>query len=221
MDRRAAERVVRRRGWLADQDEPFRVEVLAAARLVRMPPGGFLFHVADEPGGVYGLAAGGIGAHLPAADGEVRLADVLRPGTWFGYGPAVRGQRRSMAFSVIEESWLFSLPLSRVQEIARQSPTHLRSVMAMSEYGMDVAMAALGTLLVRATDKRVAATLLRVASDGQPVRLTQAQLGEMANAERQVVNRVLKALAARGWLVAGYGQIEVTDRASLEGFVRG
>ncbi|QLQ20419.1 MAG: hypothetical protein HZT43_20250 [Exiguobacterium profundum] len=55
---------MRRRGWLADQDEPFQAEVLAAARLVSVAPGGFLFHVADDPGGVYGLAAGGIGAHL-------------------------------------------------------------------------------------------------------------------------------------------------------------
>lgn len=221
MDRAAAERAMRQGGWLADQDEAFRAEVLAAARLVRMAPGGFLFHVADDPGGVYGLAAGGIGAHLPSADGELRLAGVLRPGTWFGYGPAMRGGPRSMAFSVIEESWLFSLPLPRVQAIARLSLAHQRAVMSMSEYGMDLAMTALGVLLLRAADKRVAATLLRMAPDDQPVRLTQAQLGEMVNADRQVVNRVLKALAARGWLAVGYGQITVTDRAALAGFLRG
>ena len=221
MDRGAAERVVRRRGWLADQDGPFQAEVLAAARLVSVDPGGFLFHIADDPGGVYGLAAGGIGAHLPAADGELRLAGILRPGAWFGYGPAMRGRSRSMAFSVIEASSLFHLPLARVRDIARMSSAFQRSVMMMSEYGMDMAMTALGVLLLRATDRRVAATLLHAAPDGQPLRLTQAQLGEMANAERQVVNRVLKALAARGWLTLGYGQITLTDRAALEGFVRG
>ncbi|QLQ20420.1 MAG: Crp/Fnr family transcriptional regulator [Exiguobacterium profundum] len=133
----------------------------------------------------------------------------------------MRDQPRSMAFSVIEASSLFYLPLSRVRDIARMSLACQRSVMMMSEYGMDMALAALGVLLLRATDKRVAATLLHAAPDGQPLRLTQAQLGEMANAERQVVNRVLKALAVRGWLTLGYGQVTVTDRAGLEAFVRG
>jgi CRP-like cAMP-binding protein len=50
--------------------------------------------------------------------------------------------------------------------------------------------------------------------------LTQSQLGEMANAERQVVNRALKRLEAKGWISVSYGRIEIRDAASLGTFAR-
>jgi hypothetical protein len=38
----------------------------------------------------------------------------------------------------------------------------------------------------------------------------------MANAERQVVNRALKRLEAKGMLRVSYGRIEIIDEAALQ-----
>jgi CRP-like cAMP-binding protein len=226
IDRADAERRVLQAGWLADQPEDVRRPVLKVARMVHYPAGEFVFHAGDAEGGLYGVVTGGVGVHLPSDEGMTVLAHVLRCGVWFGYGPLVRGRKRTLSFSLIEPSLLFHLPLSNAQEIANRSPSHQRAILSVSEYGMDAATKVIETLLIRNTDRRVAATLLRVAplpDDGScstDVFLTQSQLGEMANAERQVVNRALKRLDAKGWIRASYGRIEILDEAALRNFAR-
>jgi CRP/FNR family transcriptional regulator, cyclic AMP receptor protein len=224
IDRAEAERQVLRVGWLADQPEDVRRPVLKVARMVHYQAGEFIFHAGDAEGGLYGVVTGGVGVHLPSDEGIAVLAHVLRCGGWFGYGPLVRGRKRSLSFSLIEPSLLFHVPLSNAQEIAQRSPSLQRAILSVSEYGMDAATKVIETLLVRNTEHRIAATLLRVAprphegSCSTEVVLTQSQLGEMANAERQVVNRALKRLEAKGILRVFYGRIEIVNIAALRKF---
>jgi len=224
IDRAEAELRVLRAGWLADQPEDVRQPVLKVARTVQYRAGEFIFHAGDAEGGLYGVVTGGVGVHLPSDEGIAVLTHVLRCGGWFGYGPLLRGRRRSLSFSLIEPSLLFHVPLAAAQEIAQRSASHQRAILSVSEYGMDVATKVIETLLIRNTDRRIAATLLRVAprpDDGSAstvVLLTQSQLGEMANAERQVVNRVLKRLEVKGMLRVSYGRIEIVDDGALWSF---
>jgi CRP/FNR family transcriptional regulator, cyclic AMP receptor protein len=210
IDRATAEHWVLRAGWLADQPEDVRNSVLKHARIVDYQAGEFIFHAGDAEGGIYGVITGGVGVHLPSNEGIPVLAHILRCGEWFGYGPLVRGRKRSLSFSLIEPS------------IAQGSLAHQRAIMSISEYGMDVATKVIETLLIRSTDGRIAATLLRVARSfdeggrSTMVVLTQSQLGEMANAERQVVNRALKRLEGKGILRVSYGRIEIVDKAALQ-----
>ncbi len=134
---------------------------------------------------------GGVGIHLPSDAGETVLAHVARCGVWFGYGPLVRGRERTLSFSLIEPSLLIHLPLAHAQEIGASSPAHQRAILSVTEYGMDTAVRVIETLLIRQPDRRIAATLLRVAAPDEReggttiLRLTQSQLGEMANADRK------------------------------------
>jgi CRP/FNR family transcriptional regulator, cyclic AMP receptor protein len=224
IDKAEAERRILRAGWLADQPEDVRRLVLKGARIVDYRAGDFIFHAGDAEGGIYGVITGGVGVHLPSDEGISVLAHILRCGGWFGYGPLVRGRKRSLSFSLVEPSTLFHLPLATAQEIAQASHAHQRAILSVGEYGMDAATKVIETLLIRNTDRRVAGTLLRVAAhpDGEAgateVLLTQAQLGEMANAERQVVNRALKRLEAKGIVRVSYGRIGIVDRAALRKF---
>jgi CRP-like cAMP-binding protein len=228
IERSEAESRILRRGWLADQPEEVRVAVLQIARLVFYSAGDFVFHADDSAGGMYGVVTGGVGIHIPAAGGESVLAHVARCGVWFGYGPFVRGQRRTLSFSLTEPSWLMHLPLAGVQKIARRSLMHQRALLSVSEYGMDAATKVIETLLIRNSDCRIAATLLRIAPpvDGKDaaiipdILLTQAKLAEMANVDRQIVNRVLRTLQAKGWLQVSYGRIKIVNAPALEAFAR-
>lgn len=228
MSRNEAERRILRRGWLADQPEAVRVEILQIARLIHRPTDNFIFHAGDDEGGICGLVCGGVGVHLPVTSGETLLADILRSGGWFGYGPLVRGKRRSLSFSITEPSWLLYIPLAGLQAIGDQSPGHQRSLLSLSDYGMDVATSVIDTLLVRNIDRRIAATILRTARPKNEheycappdLRLTQTQLGEMSNADRQVVNRALRRMEEKGLLKVAYGGIDVTDWPGLQAFAR-
>lgn len=227
MDWREAEHRILRRGWLADQNRRIRDIVLRSARLAEWGSGDFLFHAGDAAGGIYGVVAGGVGIHLPTATGDTVLTHIGRCGTWFGYGPLVRGRRRSMTFSVIEAAWIMHVPLASLQKIAQQSPDHQHAVLSISEYGMDVATRVVETLLIRNTERRIAAIILRIAphpddvASGDPdqIGLTQTQLAEMANAQRQVVNRGLRRMEAKGWLALSYGRIVLRNRVAMQGFL--
>ena len=198
IDRAEAERRILQGGWLADQAEDVRRAVLKVARLILFPAGEFVFHAGDREGGLYGIVTGGVAIHLPSDAGETVLAHVIRRGVWFGYGPLIRGRDRSLSFSLVEPSLLFHVPLASAQEIAGRSPLHQRAILSVSEYGMDVATRVIQTLLIRNTDRRVAATLLRVApfrengSNSTEILLTQSQLGEMANAAKEATTRPRK-----------------------------
>lgn len=223
-----AERRIVRHGWLADQPEDVRLAILQIARLAFYPPGDFVFHAGDSAGGMYGVVAGGVGIHLPTGGGEIVLAHIARCGVWFGYGPFVRGRRRTLSFSLTEPSWLMHLPLAGIQEIASRSPMHQRALLSVSEYGTDIAAKVIETLLIRNSDRRIAATLLRIAPPWDhhdaavlpEIFLTQSKLAEMANVDRQVVNRVLRKMESKGWLEVSYGRIRIDNMLALEAFAQ-
>jgi CRP-like cAMP-binding protein len=228
MESAEAEKRILRRGWLSEQPEEARAAVLRRARLVRHDAGDFVFHAGEEAGGICGVVSGGIGIYLPTGGGDLRLAHIGRCGVWFGYGPLIRGRRRSLSFSPTETTWLLQVPLAALQEIAATSPVHQRAILSVSEYGMDVAITIIENLLIQNHARRIAATLLRVipppeaGKNNAPmdVILTQSQLGEMASVGRQVVNRELQRMEIKGWVALSYNRITVLSRNALAAFAR-
>ena len=228
LDRSDAERRILRHGWLADQSGELQIAVLQLARLAFYPTGDFVFHADDDAGGMYGVVTGGVGIHIPASRGEIVLAHIARCGVWFGYGPFVRDRRQILSFSLIEPSWLMHVPLASIQKLSRRSLSYQRALLSVSEYGMDLATRTIETLLVRNADRRIAATLLRVAPPSEDkgsialpdILLTQAKLGEMANVDRQIVNRVLRKMEAKGWVQVSYGRIRIANAPALEDFAQ-
>jgi CRP/FNR family cyclic AMP-dependent transcriptional regulator len=91
---------------------------------------------------------------------------------------------------------------------------------------MRAALRTVSDLLIPQADRRIAATLLRLTradederpEDPRGFRLRQAELGEMANASRQIVNRALSRFAGSGWIALGYQRIAVLDPAALAAF---
>lgn len=228
MKREEAKKRILGRGWLADQSPDLKAAVMRHARLISVSEGDSPFHSGDEPGGIYGIVSGGVSMWIAGRSAENRLGHIGRCGTWFGYGPLVRGGPRSLllSISVSEPGWLFGVSLSRLQEIASISPEHQRALLSISDYGLEIALHTIETLMIRNSERRIAATLLRIAPHvedvpkGAPdeILLTQAQLGEMANAERKVVNRALSRMEREGWLVVSYGRIRLVDRDAIDAF---
>lgn len=229
MERATADRRILQRGWLSEQPEDARSAILQRARLVRHDAGDFVFHAGDEAGGICGIVSGGIGIYLPTEGDDLRLAHIGRCGTWFGYGPLIRGRRRALSFSPTETTWLLQVPLPALQEIAGASLALQRAVLSIGEYGMDTAISVIETLLIQNNARRIAATLLRVApvqlegrgNEPVDVMLTQSQLGEMASVGRQVVNRELQRLEAKGWVAVSYSRIKMLNRSALTAFAQG
>lgn len=227
MDEAEVSTRILRHGWLANQAADFQMQVLRSARTVDRRTGEVVIHFGDVPTGLYGILDGAIGVHVPTPEGRSALATVGRRGNWFGQTPLFSGRPSTLTFSVIEHTRLLFLPMSKAQEIIAARPDWMRAFYAVSSFGAENSIANVGTLLVRNPARRVAASLLRVAPGPQDqeagaqitVTLTQEQLGEIANAARDVVNRALNRFESQGWISVGYRMITIHVPDRLARFV--
>ena len=91
---------------------------------------------------------------------------------------------------------------------------------------MAVAIQVIADLLIPQTDRRVAATLLRLAgAHANPaagkmgeIKLNQTELAEMANTSRHSVNRAFGRFEARGWIAVNYNVVQLRDPIALAEF---
>lgn len=218
-----------RHGWLAAQSASFRAALLRRAHLVRIERGEAVYNEGDPPGGIYGIFRGGIAGFVNSTGrGEV-LAHILREGDWFGVGPSLTGSERYLSFRAAEPSELLRVPLAQLQALEADDPSTAHRIGALADAGARVILDVAADLLVREADRRIAATLLRVtgatrriAPDGtEGFRITQAELGEMANASRNHTNRTLDQFRKAGWITLGYNRIIILDAAALAAYAEG
>jgi CRP-like cAMP-binding protein len=220
------EEIFARRGWLASADPRHRAQILAAARTVSLGRGSLVYSAGDAPGGIYGIISGGIGAEGSSSWQSARLGHIFRAGDWFGHTPALTGGHRTLTFRAVEPSRVLTVPLAKLREMMAQDAEILRLVGIMADRGSVLLTNAALDLLTPEAPRRIAAVLLRVtaAHDGlQPddprgFLLTQTMLGEMANASRHHVNRVLGDFTQRGWIAKSYNHIRLLDVPALTAF---
>jgi len=226
MDRDAAGRVVCSLGWLAGQPSTFQRRLLARAWLKTFAPGDYAYHLDDPLGGIFGVVDGGFGVFLAVEGPYAPLAHIVRVGTWFGHRPFLVRMPRVVAVRAREPTLAWQVPLAALDELTATNTDDLRRLAALSDFNWGIATRTVADLLIRRADRRIAAVLLRVAGrvaaapapEPGPVRVSQAELAEMANASRDVVNRTLGRFAHAGWITVGYQQVRVRDADALRGF---
>lgn len=157
------------------------------------------------------------------------LCHVLRTGAWFGLGPVLTNGPRTLTYRALETCHVLYAPRADLDVITQLHPEFYRRIGMLSE-GSYYAMAirVLGDLLVRSGEKRIAAVLTRLAQGGDgyqsgqpaPIHLSQADIGQIANASRDRVNRTLQKFAKAGWVTLDYKAIVIHNLSALEAFVQ-
>jgi CRP-like cAMP-binding protein len=213
------------RGWLSHHPPAFCSRIIAMGRRLALPRGAAAFHAGDAPGGVYGVVSGAIlvlgGArwHVPA------LAHIHRAGDWFGHGPVLGGNLRTMSFVAAVPTLLWHVPLEQLRPQLRSDPEFAARLGHMANVGNEMVAWTARDLLIRDSAQRLAAVLLRVTAMGaappdspQGYAITQTQLGEMSNISRFQVNRILARLRTAGLIAPGYNSIRLVDVPGLMAF---
>jgi CRP/FNR family transcriptional regulator, cyclic AMP receptor protein len=226
VDREKCEAIVRSIGWLSRQPAAFQSALLKQAKLTTFDAEETVYLPGADLGGIFGAISGSFRVYVPGRRGNYALTHILRAGVWFGEGPINSGGVRTMGFVAAEPANAFHVSFAQLSNLVSEDVQASRSIASLSEFGLNVAAAAVSDLLIPSGEKRIASVLLRVtgaeeiesSSPPRAFRLTQAQLGEMANASRDLVNRTLKKFEAKGWLTSGYNQIVINDAPSLSRF---
>ena len=209
-------------GWLAQQPEAFRNEVLARGHVQVFEPGDVVYRIGDPPGGIYGLLRGTLAISLAPPCSTPRFFQFGIIGAWAGEGPFLTGQPRRAEMRAISRCNLFHVPLDAMERIAAQDPRAARYFARITVGHFDVLARVIDDLLIPRADRRIAAVLHRAGwLQSRSIPISQEDLGAMANASRKQVNAALARFERRGWVVHAYRSIEISDAKALLHFASG
>jgi CRP/FNR family cyclic AMP-dependent transcriptional regulator len=233
------------RGWFSDIDPALAEAVLDGGRLVSVDRGKPLFRPEDDPGGVYGVVAGGMVMFTTGHDGAPRAEHIMRRGAWFGYGAVLFRHNRTRLAEANEPSVLFHVSLAQLDALRLAFPNADLALRLLAAHGEMALQNAISDLLIPNAERRLAAVLLRITGSvrlppgprrpdglqgehrsdpwgnpaGEP--LTQALLADLANVSRQTVARFVDRASAEGWIDWRYGRVKVLKLGDIKDFIAG
>ena len=229
MDRDEGLRILSERGWLSGTPDAFQRAILSGCRWYRLDAGAEI-QAGDEPAGeLIGLAQGAMEMRtsLSVADTPM-LMHLSHPVFWIGYGPIIDGKPRRVPARAKTPVWLASTPHSIVKRLLDERPEWWKHVVPLAFIYGDLAATVAADLLIRGSERRCAAVMLRLCghrfaapTDIAPVEtpITQDDLAGAANVSRNTAGTALRKLAARGLIELGYRGIIVRSPAALRAIV--
>ena len=241
MRRGDVHKILASRGWLAEIDPALGAAVISAGRLIELRRGEALYHPGDEPGGMYGVAEGGIVLSTVGRDDLPVAGHIVRPCTWFGYGSFFDRKQRMLIPAANETSRVLHVALSEYDKLRAAFPSASRAFGQLAMRGEAIYLAIVTDLLIANTDRRLAAVLLRVTGAETPDRprgspidpladpwaapggvpLTQEMLAQLANASPHTVARFVDRVGKAGWIDWKYGRVRILELEQLTAFAAG
>jgi CRP-like cAMP-binding protein len=228
MDQEEGLRILSSRGWLSATPVEFQRAILSRCSWQALEPGESIQTGGEELGELIGLAQGAIEMRTILGPAETPLMHIAHPVFWLGYVPLILGQPRRLSASAKSPAWLARVPQHAVLKLLAERPEWWRFFLQPAIIYGDVSQTVAADLLIRDSERRCAAVLLRMAGrrfaasdDAAPVEapLTQDELAGAANMSRNSVGTMLKRLAARGLVELGYRSLTVVSPAALRAFV--
>ena len=204
--------------------KPQRLMLRRLAKLSSTPRHHRIYSVGDTSDRVYFLEAGvvKVAASLPSGS-EILLA-FLYPGDVFGESALIDDGPRDHRTEAYEDAKVWSVSRSFFLDLLGQSPALGYAVFGLMARGTRRFRTRVEELLQKDAHRRVAQTLLNLAADHSvadadglliPLRLTQADLANMAGLARETVNVVLGTLRARGLVEMTRVNIRLRQPAAL------
>lgn len=216
------------RGWLAEQSLEFRSKILGLSRRVEFDRGEVIVSTGDNVGGFYGIASGTVSGWSSTDFADQVMGHIYHSGSWFGISSAVTGKKRVSTFIAHDKCTILHLPRSIIQPLIASDIQVAQRVSMLSQQLHLLSVQAATELLIRNTETRVAATLLRVTSvledvkpsDPRGFRLTQGELSEMSNASRTLTGHILAKFETLKFIKSAYGYIDIPNPFALADYVR-
>jgi CRP-like cAMP-binding protein len=242
MRRSEIQEILTSRGWLAEIDPGLAAAVVKAGRPLTLRKDECLYSPEDNPGGMFGVVAGGMLMATEGRDGLPLPGHIARRCHWFGYGSVLEKQRRSMIMSANEPTVLLHVPLAELERLRTKFPAANLAYGKLATLGEALYLATVRDLLIRDTDRRLAGVLLRVSgaepppyhpgyrptqeelagwSNPEGVPLTQALLAGLANASTHTVARFVDRASQAGLIDWRYGRVRILDAVALASFAAG
>ncbi len=216
--REAAFKVLRDCEWLRGEPPALIDALLSHGRLLHLSAGEWAQTEGDEQRGLVVVIKGVVHVSCQAAGNRNVLIGHCEAGAVLGHATRFSGGPRLVTAVCAEPSVLLAISERGLEEVALQWPTLWRALAASAYTYTRRTVRALAELIALPPRQRLAARLLIIAADGQPVvRLTQQAIGEMIGVTRKTVNAYLAGFERDRLVQANYNCIVLKD---LEGLRR-
>jgi CRP/FNR family cyclic AMP-dependent transcriptional regulator len=166
---------------------------------------------------LYMIQSGKVKVFIGDEDGREIILKILGPGDFFGEMSMIDKQPRSASVNTIEASTFLVLTHAMFESCVEQAPRIGNMVMRILAQRVREADRKIGTLALMDVYGRVASTLLELSvySNGKLMvgeKLSQQDLANMVGASREMVNRILKDLSDRGFIMVESKSITIINR---------
>ncbi|MCF2514593.1 Crp/Fnr family transcriptional regulator [Sphingomonas sp. G124] len=213
--------ILKSRGWLSDRDSEFQEALLGICRWRHFEPGETLISAGDICAPLVGIASGSAAVVTSLGPPDTPLTHICHPGWWAGYVPLIAGRPTDNATVARTPVYAAVATKSAAEALLSENPGRWKHFARLALYYGEVAANIVADLLIRESDRRCAATLLRIADcrfQGQApafASVSQTDLAAIANLSRKTANAILRDFELNGLVARHYNQIDILDPASL------
>jgi CRP/FNR family cyclic AMP-dependent transcriptional regulator len=207
------------------REELERISRVAVPR--SFPPGVRVFHEGDHSDACFVVRSGDLRVTREHSDGRAIALATFGPGDIFGELAMLDGEARSASVETLTESELLALPASDVRRLLADHPRISVKLIAaltrrLRETNERVARQSFQTVPSRVAGVLTQLVAEETASEGRQgvtVRMTQADLAQLAGTSRESVSRFLATLERAGVVTVGRGRVTVLEPRRLRAYI--
>lgn len=191
------------------------------------PKGVRVFHEGDTSDACYIVREGDLRVTREHPDGRAITLASLGPGDIFGELAMLDGKARSASVEALTDCGLLALPARDVRRLLARAPeTTVKLVVALTRR-LREANERIARQSFQTVPSRVAGVLSQLIAeeaplegrDGVTIRMTQADLAQLAGTSRESVSRFLATLERAGVVGVGRGRVTVIEPRRLRSYV--
>jgi CRP-like cAMP-binding protein len=203
-------------------------ERIAALAMRRAYAEGAIIFMRGDPGdSLCGVVRGRVRISVSRPGGKEVFLNIMTPGETFGEIALLDGEPRTATATAMVRTELFIIPREQFLHLLGSEPqlaAHLIQLLCRRVRWTAQLMEDSALLTVPA---RVAKRLLSLArlhgrqtASGTKLNISQEELAQFLGLSRQIVNQHLQGWKAKGWILAGRGNVTIANVLALERFAR-
>jgi CRP/FNR family cyclic AMP-dependent transcriptional regulator len=191
------------------------------------PKGVRVFHEGDRSDACYIVRNGDLRVTREHPDGRAIALATLGPGDIFGELAMLDGEARSASVEALTECQLLALPAGDVRRLLQGSSEITVKLIVALTRRLREANERIARQSFQTVPSRVAGVLSQLIAeetplegrDGVTIRMTQADLAQLAGTSRESVSRFLATLERAGVVHVGRGRVTVLEPRRLRAYI--
>jgi CRP/FNR family transcriptional regulator, cyclic AMP receptor protein len=207
------------------RDDLEQISRVAVAR--NYPRGVRVFHEGDRSDACYIVRAGDLRVTREHPDGRAIALATLGAGDIFGELAMLDGEARSASVETLSECELLALPAGDVRRMLQSSSEITVKLVVALTRRLREANERIARQSFQTVPSRVAGVLSQLIAEETPlegrngitIRMTQADLAQLAGTSRESVSRFLAVLERAGVVHVGRGRVTVLEPRRLRAYI--